>query len=751
VPFGVFALVAALVAAGCRDPEVAKQQHLSRGNALAARGNYADAILEYRNAIKNDARFGEARLQLAEALARTAKPVDAAREYLRAAELLPTRADLQVRAGVILLGAREFERAGKHARAALAVEPKNVDAHIVLANALVGLKDAKSAVAELQEAIQLAPEDSRPYTSLGTLRATEGNRAEAEAAFLKAVEIAPKSVTARAALAYFYWSVERLADAEKVFKSAIAIDRDDAITNRMLATFYMATRRLSEAETPLLRLVNAKDTSATLTLADLYLATGRPDSARPLLETLKNAKETRAAAIERLAPLDYINNRQAEAHQAVDEVLKEQPNAARLLALKARWYLGEHRLDDSLKLATQAVAGAPDMASMHYTLGLVHMARNEVEEATKAFTETLRLNPRVAAAEIQLSRLTLARGDADKALVHAESARKSAPRNLDARLSVANALFAKRDFARAQAEVTTLRAEYPQSSAVHTLHARLLMARSDTAGAISALDLAMKLDPDDLQALYHRLAVDLRDKRIAEGRDRLKQALARNGTSSALLVIAARFEATAGDLPAAERYLRQSIDADSSNLDAYGLLAALYLRQNRLDEGRTEFEKLAARRPDNVAYKTMVGMIFEAQRRPDDAMRVYEEIVKATSGAPVAANNLAYHYVTRGERLDEALELAQRAKRQMPDRHEVNDTLGWIYYKKNLPTLAIPPLESSVEKAPENPLYQFHLGLAYAKAGRSSDARRALELALKLKPDFDGADEARSTLAFLKG
>jgi Flp pilus assembly protein TadD len=87
----------------------------------------------------------------------------------------------------------------------------------------------------------------------------------------------------------------------------------------------------------------------------------------------------------------------------------------------------------------------------------------------------------------------------------------------------------------------------------------------------------------------------------------------------------------------------------------------------------------------------------------------------------------------------------------MPDRHEVNDTLGWIYYKKNLPTLAIPPLESSVEKAPENPLYRFHLGLAYAKAGRSDDARRALELALKLKPDFDGADEARSTLASLKG
>jgi tetratricopeptide (TPR) repeat protein len=277
------------------------------------------------------------------------------------------------------------------------------------------------------------------------------------------------------------------------------------------------------------------------------------------------------------------------------------------------------------------------------------------------------------------------------------------------------------------------------------------MARSDTAGAIRTLDHALKLNPDDLQALTHRLALDLTAKKFEDGRARLNQALARNGTNSALLVIAGRFEASAGDLASAERYFRQAIDADAANLDAYGLLASLYLKQNRLDEGRAEFEKLAARRPNTVSYKTMVGMIFDVQQRPDDAMRVYEEIVKSTSGGGVAANNLAYHYVTRGERLDEALNLAQRAKQQLPDRHEVNDTLGWIYYKKNLPTLAIPPLESSVEKDPTNHLYQFHLGLAYAKAGRPDDARRALEQALKLRPDFPGADEARSTLASLKG
>ena len=41
------------------------------------------------------------------------------------------------------------------------------------------------------------------------------------------------------------------------------------------------------------------------------------------------------------------------------------------------------------------------------------------------------------------------------------------------------------------------------------------------------------------------------------------------------------------------------------------------------------------------------------------------------------------------------------AKRQMPKSPEVDDTLGWVYYKKNLADLAIPALEDSV-----NPLVE---------------------------------------------
>ena len=79
-----------------------------------------------------------------------------------------------------------------------------------------------------------------------------------------------------------------------------------------------------------------------------------------------------------------------------------------------------------------------------------------------------------------------------------------------------------------------------------------------------------------------------------------------------------------------------------------------------------------------------------------------DEAVRASATAGVAANNLAYIYATRGEQLERAQELAQRAKQTMPDRPDVNDTLGWVYYRRNLPALAIPPLEACVARAPDN-------------------------------------------------
>jgi tetratricopeptide (TPR) repeat protein len=747
--FSLLLLLAFTVPLGaCSDPEIAKQRFFERGEALAAKGEHREAILQYRNALRVDPRFGEARYGLAASLQATDRQENAIREYIRAAELLPDRADVQVRAATIYVGLRQFDAARQHAAAALAADPANTEAHLVLANALAGLRDLSAAVEEIEEAIALSPDDSRPYTSLGVLRAAEGKPEEALAAYLQAVEVDPASVDARLALGHYYWNAEEIAKAEETIKEALARDEQHRLGNRMLAFLYLTTGREREAEAPLLRLTGQNDYAAMLTLGDVYVRTGREPDARAMYERVVENRPTRTRAVVRLARLDLAGGNRDGAHARLDEALAAEPNNPDVLVLKADLLLRDRRVGEARELAQRAVAAQPSAAT-HFVLGTVQQAAGDYEDAIASFNEVLRLNPRVTIAEVQLSRLMLIRGKHDEALRHATAVRRAQPANPDARFLAATALLANRDLARAEVEIRALLRDFPASGRVHELHGGLLAAQANTAGAVRAFDRALELDPSSYSALRARVTLDLQQKRTADARTRVARALDTAPDHPRVLVLAANVESASGDYQAAERHLRRAIDVAQDDLDAYGALAHLYLRQRKLDQARVELEEVASRARNPIPARTMIGVIYDVQNRTDDAIKVYESIVAGTSRAPVAANNLAWHYAERGVNLDQALELAQTAKAQLPDRAEVDDTLGWVYYQKNMHELAISSFESSVKRDPTKASYHLHLGLAYARAGRRDDAIRSLERALSLSPTVARADEARSVLASL--
>ena len=140
-----------------KDPEFAKQEYLKSGDRFAAEKKYREAVVQYRNAIQQDARFGEARLKLADAYEKLKDGQNALREYVRAADLLPDNVDAQVKAASLLLAARQFEDAKTRAEKALAKDPRRADAQIILGNALAGLNNLPEAIKELEEAVQLDP------------------------------------------------------------------------------------------------------------------------------------------------------------------------------------------------------------------------------------------------------------------------------------------------------------------------------------------------------------------------------------------------------------------------------------------------------------------------------------------------------------------------------------------------------------------------------------------------------------------
>jgi tetratricopeptide (TPR) repeat protein len=214
----------------------------------------------------------------------------------------------------------------------------------------------------------------------------------------------------------------------------------------------------------------------------------------------------------------------------------------------------------------------------------------------------------------------------------------------------------------------------------------------------------------------------------------------------ALLTLAAGAHEAAGDIDRAEALLRQAIELDPDRLTAYTRLGGLYVRQKRLFEAIKSFREVAKRNPKSVAASTMIGVLLEAQGDAQEAEKQYRQVLAIDSHAAVAANNLAWLYVASNRQLDDALQLAQTAYQALPDDPDVNDTLGWILYKKKLAATALPYLEKATAKHPNEPASHYHLGMAYVDQGEWNKARLSLERALQLKKDFDGAADAQKAL-----
>jgi len=131
------------------------------------------------------------------------------------------------------------------------------------------------------------------------------------------------------------------------------------------------------------------------------------------------------------------------------------------------------------------------------------------------------------------------------------------------------------------------------------------------------------------------------------------------------------------------------------------------------------------------------------------AEREYKKALSVNARAPIAANNLAWLYVSSNRQIDEALQLAQSAQQDLPDEPNVADTVGWIYVQKKLETLAIPQLESSAKQMPGNPMVHYHLGVAYLHLGDLPKATQSLKRSLSFGADFEGVADARRTLQSL--
>ena len=114
---------------------------------------------------------------------------------------------------------------------------------------------------------------------------------------------------------------------------------------------------------------------------------------------------------------------------------------------------------------------------------------------------------------------------------------------------------------------------------------------------------------------------------------------------------------------------------------------------------------------------------------------------------PDILNYLAYGWIDRGERLEEALAMVQAAVDANPRSGAMIDSLGWGYYRLGQYEKAVETLEEAVGLEAGDPEINNHLGDAYWQVGRRDEAVFQWRRVLTLEPDKRIRADAEAKLA----
>jgi tetratricopeptide (TPR) repeat protein len=740
-------LVGIVTASGCSsDPAEAARVAKVRADDYVLEGRLNEAILLYRKSIQLRPSSAPTHYALALAYEKNEQFPDALREFVEVSRLSTTNIDADLRVARALLEERQFGAVERLARRVLAQDSRRIDATVLLAQALRNTGRLREAFQLVNEAIAFDADSAAAHVERAALELQGGDRARALATLRETVARTPSAVDAWTALALLEWQSGRLQYAERAFVEAVGASPDQSRPRRALAGFYLQTGQAMQAERHLLELA-ARSPVDRLTLADYYLSRADVRAAEPLLAALVTDDVLSGAARFRMALLAKSAGRHDDANRELEAAIIHPQSEPLARLVRSQWLLESGDTAGALREATHAASLHPRWSDAHFVIGIIHRRTGNEAGAAEAFGHAREhaLDPvRAVRAGIQQVDLALSQGLTANAVSLASTLTTLLPDPVVA-AALARAHRADGDLRSSRQVIVDARARWPHAAILEVELGFVELQQRRPAVARSALERAMRKMPP---AASPPSGFVIAEAAIgSSGTARRTGDALRDSTAdeASLAALSASVDAAQSNLPRAERTLLRALDVSPHNPELAQLLADVQVAMGKFDEATGSLERVLARRPRSVRALTAAAIVKEAAGDRQRAAHLYERALSIDSKAGVAANNLAWHRAEDG-RVDEALSLAITAELTMAGSPQASDTLGWMYSLKERYPEAIRFLTAAVAGNSANPVYHYHLGAVYARAGQQAAARKSLTRALHLSSTFDGRNDAQAML-----
>ena len=769
-----------LLVTGCSTKEEKVASFIAKGDRLLTDNEPVLAILEFKNALQIDPKSARATFGLGKAYLKQHEYQRAYSAFKAALELDADLDESRVEVAWLLAMGKQGEQAlleVAQIRHPEAFQPK-VD--LIKARALMATERHQDAVDLLQH-ITDGPQNKEVQAllllSYQALGATDKMRQTA----VRWRELDPVDPTSYLLLGQDAFDHGDKEQALHQLRKMLEASGGEAKIALLQAQFLDRWGFRKEAEAAYDHLPASPE--IMMAQADFWVRAGNREKARTTLETLVASAPQNIPAVVKLAQLHIEGNNLKTASELLDNTLKldlKKPEREQVLLAKATLLARQADWDAAKKLCDTVLGENQGNMDAHFLLGKIllstrHPADAEIQLnqvgvarpkdedvqlllvrsqilnkkealAVDTLKRAVEANPESARLRLELVYYYLSKGEKDQVARLLEKGLELQPANL-AFLKAAGEIEARqKNFTKAESHFRRIIELRPEAPLGYMEMGQLMLARSQFKEATAWLKQALERE-NGWQAAIPALARSyLLQKEPEQARSLLENEVAKRPESPPIWFFQGQVLQATGDLPGAEKAFLKATELAPQWPDAYRGLAEVFLRQGKLDEAIARFET-AYQQQASLPIRMQLAMLYDFAGRPDDAIRVYRELLKEASQAPSLLNNLAYLFAehrTDKDTLAEASKLAAQALAQEPENPSLLDTAAWVAYKQGDYEAAWKYAQDSLVRAPEAGVHNLHAAIILDARGEKEQALDYLNKALAAQMDPKSKERAEA-------
>jgi tetratricopeptide (TPR) repeat protein len=448
------------------------------------------------------------------------------------------------------------------------------------------------------------------------------------------------------------------------------------------------------------------------------------------------------------------------------EVLKrgtEQPDASAMLdVLLGTSYAALGKTNLAQQASQRAIRKAPKLLAGHQNLYSTCYNTGRTNEALKVLDDAAKVKGADAEFLVGLAELYVAHGTAQqsvksnataRALGLLERADSLNSTNVPTRIRLADGfnLLGKPD--KAAAMYQRLLEDYPQAPMLQeSLRAKLTdiyLRGKDRKRAIEQLEIITRDDPMNAQAHYYLALLSSEEGDAARAETHYRRTIVLNPKFEQAYYDLAMAQLATGKTNEVFTTLAAAQKKFGENFISEFLLGIANVRIGKFDESVKRFTsaEVIARASDakrlTPQFYYHFGAALERKGDYSESVKYLEKALEAKPDFAEAANHLGYMWAERGENLERARELIERAVKAEPKNSAYLDSLAWVLFKLGKAQEALPYMKQAIaiaeaEQEFDAVLYD-HLGDIHAALGEREAAMAAWRKALANQPEDPAA------------